>query len=261
MSSVTQMFHVARVVWLEALRRKELYVIVAICSGLILWLGQIRFFQIEGMSKFYREMALNIMSGATALTVLVLGARQLPREFSARTIYPLLARPLSRSSYLMGKLLGVSAAGCFCLLLFLGLYLLGCLSLGAPLYGHLLLQHLWLQLCMVLLMTSLSLLLSLLFNLDAAISVGLLLLTLSSVISNLFLLIYEESNVLTRRVLEVLTWLLPQLPLFSLAEKNVHGELWDPLSASVMFQLSLYAFLFSALYLGITLWLFRRRPL
>jgi ABC-type transport system involved in multi-copper enzyme maturation permease subunit len=213
------------------------------------------------MSKFYREIALKLMSAATALTVLILGTRQLPREFSSRTIYPLLARPVQRGSFLMGKLLGVSGAGFFCLFLFLLLYVIGCLGMGAPVYHGLLFQHLWLQLCMVVLLSSLSLLLSLLFDLDAAICIGALLLTLSAVISNLFLLLYENAGVAARHVLELLTWILPQISLFSLVEKNVHGELWDLLTLTVMAQLTAYALVCSCAYLVLTWWLFRRRPL
>lgn len=117
-------------VWLEAIRRKEIYVIVAVSCLFILGLSQLRFFGLVDLSKFYREVALKIMGTATALTVIVLGSRQLPREFDSRTIYPLLARPIHRITYLFGKQLGVMSAGAFCLGLFLILYVLGCLLLG-----------------------------------------------------------------------------------------------------------------------------------
>ncbi|MEX2607991.1 MAG: ABC transporter permease subunit [Kiritimatiellia bacterium] len=256
-----QMGLVARGVWLEAIRRKEIYVIVAVSCLFILGLSQLRFFGLMDLSKFYREVALKIMGAATALTVIVLGSRQLPREFESRTIYPLLARPIHRITYLFGKQLGVMAAGAFCLMLFLGLYVAGCLLLGAPIYPVLLMQHVFLQLCMLLILTSLCFLLSVRFSLDSAITFGFLYYLASSILSNLFLMLHESAQGAARVVITAFTWLLPQLILFDLSEKNVHGDVWGPLPAVAMGQLFLYALAFTTVYLGITLALFRRKPL
>jgi ABC-type transport system involved in multi-copper enzyme maturation permease subunit len=256
-----QIVLVARGVWLEAIRRKEIYVIVAVSCLFILGLSQLRFFGLADLSKFYREVALKIMGSATALTVIVLGSRQLPREFESRTIYPLLARPIHRITYLCGKQLGVMAAGTFCLALFLGLYVAGCLLLGAPIYPMLLMQHVFLQLCMLLILTSLCFLLSVKFSLDSAITFGFLYYLVSSILSNLFLMLYEATEGTGRIVINGLTWILPQFVLFDLSEKNVHGDVWEALPAAVMGQLFLYAMAFTTVYLVFTLLVFRRKPL
>ncbi len=252
---------VARGVWLEAIRRREIYVIVAICCALILALAQVRFFGLDSLSKFYREVALKLMGGATALTVIVLGTRQLPREFSTRTIYPLLARPVTRSAFLLGKHLGVVGAGLFCLSLFGLLFVLGSLMLGAPLHAALLLQHFALQLGAVLILSSLCFLLSLLMNPDAAFTLALLYAGVSSILSNLFLTVYDYSSAAGKSLITALTWLLPQLSLFDLSEKVVHGDIWPSLPLPVLGQLGLYALIFTSVHLVLTWALFRRRPL
>lgn len=252
---------VARGVWLEAVRRKDIYVIVALCCLLILGLSQVRFFGQDSMTKFYREMALKLMSAATVLTVIVLGTRQLPREFSTRTIYPLLARPVTRASFLLGKQLGVAGAGVFSLSLFFLLFVCGSWLMGAPLYPALLLQHFLLQALMVLILTSLCFLLSLLVNPDAAFTFAVLYALVSSVLSNLLLTVYDYSTELGRIGITALTWLLPQLILFDLSEKYVHGDTWRPIPATALLQLTVYAALFTGIYLVLTWTLFRRRPL
>ncbi|MCA9426932.1 MAG: ABC transporter permease, partial [Candidatus Omnitrophica bacterium] len=98
---------IAKSVLIEAVRRKEIYVIVLMAVGVILMTGTVKFFGYEGMNKFYRDVSLKIMNITAALTVVVLAARQLPREFEKRTIYPLLAKPVGRSTFLAGKFLGV----------------------------------------------------------------------------------------------------------------------------------------------------------
>jgi len=87
-------FLIAKSVLIEAIRRKEIYVIVLVAVCIILATGTVRFFGYQTMSKFYREVSMQIMNLATALTVIILAARQLPREFENRTIYPLLAKPV-----------------------------------------------------------------------------------------------------------------------------------------------------------------------
>jgi ABC-type transport system involved in multi-copper enzyme maturation permease subunit len=252
---------VARGVWLEALRRREIYVIVALCCALILGLAQVRFFGLDIMSKFYREIALKLMGAATVLTVIVLGTRQLPREFSTRTIYPLLARPVTRTSFLLGKQLGVAGAGVFCLSLFMGLFLLGSWMMGAPIYPGLLLQHYLLQILMIPVLTSMAFMLSLLVTPDAAFTFAVLYALVSSVLSNLMLTVYDYASAFGRLAITGLTWALPQLMLFDLSEKYVHGDRWDPLSAASLLQLALYALVFTTLHLAATWALFRRRPL
>ncbi|HEY8240633.1 MAG TPA: hypothetical protein VIH35_04260, partial [Kiritimatiellia bacterium] len=93
---------ISKTVLIEAVRRKEIYVVVLAASLMIGLVMTLDFFSLEGLVKFYREVALSVTSVATALTVLVLATRQLPREFEHRTIYPLLAKPISRLSFLAG---------------------------------------------------------------------------------------------------------------------------------------------------------------
>ena len=261
MRSLRQVWMVAQGVWREAYRRKEIYVIVAGSCLFILALANIRFFGMDTLSKFYREVALKIMSFATGLTVIVLGARQLPREFESRTIYPLLARPIRRGTFLMGKQLGVVGAGMFCLGLFLSLYVVGCLTLGAELYPVLLLQHALLQIWMLCILTSLCFLLSVLVSFDAAVTLGFLYFFTSTIFSNLYLVLYENSVGVARHLIMALTWLTPQLTLFDLSEKNIHGDVWPPVPFPVLFQLMGYALMFTAVHLVLSLWVFRRRPL
>src|SRR5690606_19496912 len=116
---------IARSVLIEAVRRKEVYAVVLISLLLIGALMTVDFFRLEGITKFYSEAALKVMSAATALTVIVLAARQLPREFEARTIYPLLAKPVGRVTFLLGKLLGILLAAAFCLGMFMTVYIIG----------------------------------------------------------------------------------------------------------------------------------------
>lgn len=252
---------IARGVLLEAIRRKEIYAVVLISLLVIGCVVLLDFFELKGISKFYREIALKVMSAATAVTTVVLAARQLPREFESRTIYPLLAKPISRWRFLLGKLLGVLLAAGFCMALFMAIFVAGSAYLEAPVPWHLTLQFLYLQMLMMLILTSLSFWLSLLLNLDAAITVGLLFYATSAVITSATSFLYDWVTGIGRVLLMSLNYLLPQLTLFDLSAKTVHSESWPPLALSTMVQLTVYAGVFIIIYTALAMLSFRRRPL
>jgi ABC-type transport system involved in multi-copper enzyme maturation permease subunit len=252
---------IARSVLIEAVRRREIYAIVLVSTLLIGALMTVDFFGIDGLTKFYREIALKLMSVATALTVVVLAARQLPREFETRTIYPLLSRPITRATFLAGKLAGVLLAAAFCFALFMGVYLLGSLYLGGEIPWGLFLQYVYLQLVMMLILITLSFALSLILNFDAAVTIGALFFTLAATFTTITTYIYDSTGALGQKVLLFVTYALPQLTLFDLSEKAVHAEKWEPLPAGIMAQLTVYGAVYVAAYFALALLLFRRRAL
>jgi ABC-type transport system involved in multi-copper enzyme maturation permease subunit len=253
--------HIARSVLIEAVRRREIYAVVLAGVALIGLVMSMDFFQLDGLTKFYREIVLKVMSMATAVTVIVLASRQLPREFEARTIYPLLARPIQRSSFLVGKLLGVMLAALFCFALFMVIYVAGALYLGGVVPWGLFGQYVYLQVLMMLVLATLCFWLSMLLNLDAAITVGVLLYILASTVASMMSYLYDYMSAAGQCLLLVFNYALPQLILFDLSEKAVHGEVWTPLGASTMLALTAYGLAFSVVYFGMAALCFRRRAL
>ena len=268
---------IAKSVLIEAVRRKEIYAIVLVAVCVILATGTVRFFGFQTMSKFYREISLKIMDLATALTVIILAARQLPREFENRTIYPLLAKPVGRSTFLAGKFLGALLAGLFCYSIFILLFLGGMYYLKAGLSWGLFLQAVYLQVLALTVVASLAFMLSLLFNIDAAITVCSLIFVLGGTVSAAIDYVYDSvkhTGALGKGLMVVLNYGVPQLTLFDLSAKVVHatdlavkgGESvlvtrWTPLDAWVMGGLTLYAAGFVLVYLVVAQIIFARRAL
>lgn len=252
---------IAKSVLIEAVRRREIYAIVLISTLIIGAVMTVDFFHIEGLTKFYREVALKIMSVATALTTIVLSARQLPREFENRTIYPLMAKPISRPAFLAGKLLGVLSAALFCFALFMTIYVLGAAYLGTPVPGALFAQYIYLQMLMMLVLSTMSFWLSMVFNLDAAITLGAVMYLGANILTTAVSEIYDDVGRAQQLVLLAITFLVPQLTLFDLSGKAVHSSAWDPLGFDVMAKLTAYGGVFAVVYFAAALYCFRRRPL
>ena len=251
----------AGTVWIEAVRRREIYVLVLLCGGLIAAAGSLDFFGLAGLAKFYRETSLKLMDGATAVAVLLLATRQLPREFERRTIYPLLARPVGRCAFLLGKGLGVLAAAAFCYGLFMALFLAGSWWLGGEIHAALFLQHVYLQMLRAAVLAAAGFMLSLALSHDAALVVGRLLYFASGVLGSAALAFYDLASPSGRFLLRLLNYGLPQFALFDLSEKAVHAEIWPPLGAGVILALTVYALAYVAAYGSAAYVMFRRRAL
>jgi Cu-processing system permease protein len=256
---IRRMTLVARTIFIEALRRREIYVIVLLTVGLLLLVSFGRFFRLEHLFKFYVEVALKTMSVATALTAIMLGARQLPREFENRTIYPLLAKPIARAEFLLGKYLGVVAAGAFCLGLFMAIFSVGALAMRMPISWMLFVQYIYCQMLMIGVLAALSFVLSMAINLDAAITLSALIYLLGNILTNALTTIYDYVGGAGRALLLTLNYTVPQPGLFDLSAKVVHQ--WAPVHLWALGLVTLYALMFIVPYLGLSLLMFRRRAL
>lgn len=256
---IRRLWLVAKTIYTEALRRKEIYVIVLVTIALILSVSLIRFFNLKEIHKFYHEIALKVMSVATELTVIVLAARQLPREFERRTIYTLLAKPIARWEFIVGKYAGVVSAGLFCLTLFMGIFISGRLLTHSAIPWMIFAQYIYLQALSVAVLAALAFMLSMLISLDAAIVISALIYLLGEVLTNALTLIYDYLGQAGRILLLVLNYTIPQPTMFDLSAKVIHG--WPPLSAGILGLVTLYALMFIAPYLGLSFLLFRKKPL
>ena len=254
-------FFIARTVLIEAVRRKEIYVVVLLSCVLIGTVTAMDFFNLEGLTKFYREFALKVMSAGTAIATIILACRQLPREFEQKTIYPLLARPISRSRILLGKFVGVWLASVFCLGIFILIFTLGMAHLGGDLHWPIFLQYVYLQMLMMLVLTSLGFALSMICNVDASITLGMILYLMGATFSTMMNYMYDMASALGQWGMVILTYLIPQLFLFDLSEKAVHAEAWQPLAAMTMVKLSLYALVYIIVFITTSILLFRKRPI
>jgi Cu-processing system permease protein len=255
-----QTWLIARTVLQEAVRRREVYAVVVVATLLIAAVVSLDFFGLSGLNKFYREVALRVSGFSCAVTVIVLAARQLPREFQQRTLHPILARPIRRSSFLLGKLIGVVLAALFCLALFMLVFTCGTVLFGGAVPVALLLQYAALQVVLFAVLASFCFWLSMVVNLDAAITLGALLYLGGPLIVSMGVSSHAHAGAAGRAVILLLTWLVPQLELLDLTEKTIHAEAWSPLAPGEMAQLAGYGLLYAAAYFGLTVWVFARRP-
>ena len=109
---------IARVVWLEMLRRKDLYVLSILLIAMVLYLISIDVFGGTGASRYVAEIGFTMTWLFSWILTINLASRQLPSEERSGTVFPLLAKPVTRRELIGGKWAGawlacVGATGFF----------------------------------------------------------------------------------------------------------------------------------------------------
>lgn len=97
---------IMKIVWLELLRRKDAYVMLIMLAALLYALLSVNVFGLGTTPRYILDLGL-LMAWLFALIMAVnVGCRQLPDEERKGTIYPLLAKPITRGELVLGKWMG-----------------------------------------------------------------------------------------------------------------------------------------------------------
>lgn len=114
---------IGRGVLIETIRRKDFYVLFILSVALAVGMVVVSLVGIENAStaSFLLNLGLTFASLSAHGLAAMTAARQIPAELDQRTLYPLLAKPLARGHYLLGKWLASTAIGGSAILILGGL--------------------------------------------------------------------------------------------------------------------------------------------
>ncbi len=90
----------------ELYRRKDFYVLFVLTAVITLAMGMINFFNDAKIAGYLREICLLLIWISALVIAIATTARQIPAERENRTIFPLLAKPVSRAQVILGKFAG-----------------------------------------------------------------------------------------------------------------------------------------------------------
>src|SRR6516165_8293080 len=105
---MNKVFAIAGVVIKELYRRKDFYVLFVLTALLTLIMGSVNFFNDPKIVRYVKDIALLLIWISALVIAIATTARQIPAERENRTIFPLLAKPVTRAHLVIGKF-----AGCF----------------------------------------------------------------------------------------------------------------------------------------------------
>jgi ABC-type transport system involved in multi-copper enzyme maturation permease subunit len=138
-------FALAGVVIMELYRRKDFYVLFILTAVITLMMGSVNFFNEAGIVRIVKDIAMLLIWASALVIAISTTARQIPAEREQRTIFPLLAKPVTRAQVIVGKFLGCWLACGIALVVF---YLFFAIVSGAREHQWLLgpyLKAFWLQ--------------------------------------------------------------------------------------------------------------------
>jgi ABC-type transport system involved in multi-copper enzyme maturation permease subunit len=250
----------AGVVIKELYRRKDFYVMFVLTAVITLLMGLVRFFNDPQIVRDLKEICLLLVWTSALIIAITTAARQIPAECESRTIFPLLAKPVTRGQVVLGKFLGCWLATGAALLVF---YLFFGVLSGAhenrwPILSYF--QAFWLQWVMLAVVIALILLGSIIFSAPSAniticffVVLGILLLG-----EHLNQVALQQSEPL-RTVISTIYFLIPHLEWFDIRKFIIFN--WPLIPWLYCLLATLYALLYAALFLVATWLVFRRKTL
>lgn len=257
---MSTVFALAGVAIKELCRRKDFYVLFVLTAVLTLGMGSMSFFNDRTIVEYLKDMCLLLIWIAALVIAIVTTARQIPAERENRTIFPLLAKPVTRAQVVMGKFLGCWLACGLALVVFYLFF--GAISASREHHWPMMQQAkaLWLQWCMLGMVIGLVLAGSEVFtapssNATICFVIVLGILFLGGHLNGVALQQPEPIRTLTY----ALYFLLPHLEWYDVREFVVYDR---PLPGWEYIGLAtLYAAVYTAMLLFAAWWVFRRKPL
>lgn len=254
---------VAGVTIRESFSRKQYAVLVVLMALAYVVCHRLQFLGVQSDSRFALHVPLLGIPLLGGILGVLAGARQIPYEIRNRTLYPLLAKPVSRRQVVLGKWLGVVA------LVGATQWILGAV-MALALHGsqiHIGTTY-WQQMVLftfqMMIVVALALFLSVVVNYDAAVVLGLVLfLGLSGgTFTELEVQAWARQLEGGARLWTLLpTYLLPRLDLFVNPMTQIVLFDWPARPWATLLPLLGYGAGWSAIFLALGAWAFQRRDL
>lgn len=119
---------VSKFTFFEVYRSKLMVSLFFLVLGLIIASYVSSSFGYGAPAKIALDVGLGIMSLSNLVIAILIGSTLLSKEIEQRTLYMIISRPISRGSFIIGKILGLSS------ILVLNSFILGIVSIGLFLY-------------------------------------------------------------------------------------------------------------------------------
>lgn len=255
-----KVFALAAVVIKELYRRKDFYVLFVLTALVTLVIGSANLFNDTRIVRFLKELCLLLIWVSGLVIAIGTAARQIPAERESRTIFPLLAKPVTRAHMVLGKFFGCwLACGIALVIFYVFLGLVGGLREQQwPVLNYF--QAVWLHWMCLAVVVALVLFGSIIFAAPSSNA------TICFVVVAGILALARHLNQVALRQTEPLTsiiytiyFLIPHLEWYDVRDLIIHGKGligWVDCGLA-----TLYAGVYSAIFLCAAWLAFRKKPL
>lgn len=257
---MSAVFAVAGVVIKEMYRRKDFYVLLILVVVITFLMGSINFFNDDKIVRYLKSICLLLIWVSSLVIAITTVARQLPAEKESRTIFPLLAKPISRAQLVVGKFLGCWFTCGIALLCFYTFF--GCLSFSREKHWFLLnyfqaaTLH-WVMLAIIIGMVELGSLVFAAPSSNGTICLVLIvgILSMGAYLNRVALRMSEPGLAIVYGIYYV----IPHLEIYNIQERLIHD--WPVIEWKYYALAIVYALAYSALFVSCSCLVFRRKAL
>jgi ABC-type transport system involved in multi-copper enzyme maturation permease subunit len=248
---------IAQTVWLEMLRRKDLYIILTLQGFFTFLLTTVDAFGSDVPSSYIMDIGLMLAFLLSIAMSITMGARQFPNEIRSGTIFTILTKPIGRFEFLLGKWLGLWSGMLATNALFYLIVTGVTLSKGYAFEPLVLFQVFLLHSILLGIVVAMSLFFTMFLTQGAGgTATG-----IAVVLCYLFvpripnLLVYESGW--RSAVLSLIYYIAPHFELFDMRARVLHG--WGVLDGGILFGTLAYGLLITASFIGLAWLLFRKK--
>jgi ABC-type transport system involved in multi-copper enzyme maturation permease subunit len=259
---MNKIFAIAGVVIKELYRRKDFYVMFILTVLITGLMWTMNFFHDDHIVRFIKEICLMLIWVSSLVIAITTAARQIPFERESRTIFPLLAKPVTRSQVLLGKFAGCWAASGAALLVFYIFFALVSASREHTLPVGPYFQAFWLHWQLLGIVIAMTLLGSVGLSTPSANMTMVFVITLGILTMGAFL--HKVAQHMTEPSASLVTglyFIIPHLELFNMGRLIIHD--WPEEKGIWMYVLldTVYGYAYTAFFLLAACVVFRRKAL
>ena len=244
---------------LELWRRNDMFALLVLSLVLLVPLSLARPFGASGATRYFDEAALLLIWGYSLFIALGIGGRLFTSEFANRTVYPLLAKPVSRGELLLGKYLGAVVASWSALAFFYALWAVSSVLRGGEVATLCFFQAFVLHMLFVALAVAAAVMGAFVLTPSASTTLGAILFPAMFFFGRRLPDYAENVSGALRWLVDAVYWVAPHAEFFDMRQRLVHG--WGGVEVGVFLAVAGYGIVYSTLLLLVARFFLNRKRL
>ena len=252
-------FSIVEIMFKELIRKKDFYILFVFLVIIMAILASQNFFNIEGVSRYLLDFGYTFSMFFSLIVAITFSAKQIPTEIDKKTIYPLLAKPISRGGILLGKYIGGFCVAVLSYTLFYLVFSFFYVYYGDGINYVLLSQGYFFGVLFLVLMTSIVVFFSTFLTSAANFTISFLLYIIVNMASpGIKDLMFATKGTLSY-FYGIIYYLIPHFEFYDLRIRLTHS--WDALPFWVIGAVTCYTLIYAGTFFYAATIVFRRRKL
>ena len=238
-----QIFAIAINCLKELWRKKDIYTFLVLFFILFIFLISENFFGIRDISRYTKDIGFTIALLFSLIIAVTFSVKRIPSEVEFKTIYALLAKPLTRFQLIIGKFLGSFFTSSSAFSALFALFAIFVYIKGEGVAPILLAQSYILGLCLMSVLCSVSTLLSLFFTTSGAATLSFIIYFGITWFSDMLRNTLLDSGGITKILGLIFYYLIPHYEFYDIKIRLVHS--WEPLPTTIFLLIIVYSLVYT----------------